>query len=378
MKNGCLYEYIYYPETGLDEDICKVLFYKIFNAIKKCHDSNICIRDIKLENILLDDNYNPILCDFGLGKISENKITGKNGTPNYMAPEVFLNKEPYNGFKVDIFNLAIALYILITGKTYFRALIIDDTIKLLFKKDYPQFWKKLGDIENKLSEEFKQLFIQMTFMNPSERISINEVLENVWFKDLNDEKIKEFEKKIKLKEEFDKRKEKVINGRKTEKKFEMGKDSSLLDDRGGDEECQQCQQYFNRDLKIKSIDKDSIRENYVEIKGKYNPYYFMDKLYNEIIKNFGDDYQFEKENIDNQKSLKFNIILNEEIYINDDEIEEKNEEVEKNNIFEKNLKIEVKMFKTKDGHLIRFRKEYGELYDYYENVKKIISTIDEL
>ena len=215
-------------------------------------------------------------------------------------------------------------------------------------------------------------------MNPSERISINEVLENVWFKDLNDEKIKEFEKKIKLKEEFDKRKEKVINGRKTEKKFEMGKDSSLLDDRGGDEECQQCQQYFNRDLKIKSIDKDSIRENYVEIKGKYNPYYFMDKLYNEIINNFGDDYQFEKENIDNQKSLKFNIILNEEIYINDDEIEEKNEEVEKNNIFEKNLKIEVKMFKTKDGHLIRFRKEYGELYDYYENVKKIISTIDEL
>ena len=129
MKNGCLYDYIYYPETGLDEDICKVLFYKIFNAIKKCHDSNICIRDIKLENILLDDNYNPILCDFGLGKISENKITGKNGTPNYMAPEVFLNKEPYNGFKVDIFNLAIALYILITGKTYFRALIIDDTIK---------------------------------------------------------------------------------------------------------------------------------------------------------------------------------------------------------------------------------------------------------
>ena len=57
-----VYLIIYYPETGLDEDLSKVLFYKIFNAIKKCHDSNICIRDIKLENILLDDNYNPILC----------------------------------------------------------------------------------------------------------------------------------------------------------------------------------------------------------------------------------------------------------------------------------------------------------------------------
>ena len=124
MKNGCLFDYIYYPETGIDEDLSKVLFYKIFNAIQKGHDSNICIRDIKLENILLDDNYNPILCDFGFGKISENKITGKIGTLNYMAPEVFLNMKPYNGFQVDIFNLAIALYILMTGKINFRTLII--------------------------------------------------------------------------------------------------------------------------------------------------------------------------------------------------------------------------------------------------------------
>ena len=72
----------------------------------------------------------------------------------------------------------------------------------------------------------------------------------------------------------------------------------------------------------------------------------------------------------NQKSLKFNIILHEEITINDGK--------GKNNIFEQDLIIEVKMYKTLDSYLIRFRKKCGELYDYYENVKKIISAIDEL
>jgi serine/threonine protein kinase len=57
MKNRCLYDYVYYPGYGLKEDLSKLLFYKILTAIKICHDSHICIRDIKLENILLDDNY---------------------------------------------------------------------------------------------------------------------------------------------------------------------------------------------------------------------------------------------------------------------------------------------------------------------------------
>ena len=78
----------------------------------------------------------------------------------------------------------------------------------------------------------------------------------------------------------------------------------------------------------------------------------MDKLYNEIKKIFGDDYEYVIKDIDNQRSLKFNIIL-------DDENEEKDDD---NN--ENSFNVEVKMFKTNDGYLIRFRKEFGDLYDF--------------
>ena len=376
MKNGCLFDYILYPGTGLDEDLCKILFYKIFKAIKECHDSNICICDIKLENILLDDNYNPILCDFGFGKITKDQITGKIGTPNYMAPEVFLNKEPYNGFKVDIFNLAIALYILMTRKPFITienekigkklfAEAYDNRVKLLFDKEYDQFWDKLGYIKYNFSEKLKTLFEKMTLKDPSERkITINDVLKDDWFKDLNNEKIEELERK--LKGELDKRNDIVKIGLKTKKEEEEGQSSSSLSENKGSDE--KCKQIFSRDLEIKFIDKDSIRENYVFIKcnKQFDPYYFMDKLYNEIDKN----YHCKEEEQENRKNLKFNAILPKEITINNGK--------DKNNIFEQVLNIEIKMYEALDGYLIRFRKKCGELYDYYENVKKIISAIDGL
>ena len=371
MKNGCLFDYIYYSESGLKEDLCKILIYKICKAIQICHNSKICIRDIKLENILLDDKYNPILCDFGFGKMTEDNVTGELGTRIYMAPEVLLN-ESYSGFKVDIFNLAIIIYILMTRKplvTSKEYQAIDNRVKLLYDKKYAQFWDKLGDEKNKFSKELKKLFENMTLKEPSERITINEVLKDDWLKDLNDEKIKELEKE--LKDEFDKIKDKVINGLNTQKEKEKYQISSSLDDRGSDsdEECE-CEQIFRSDLKIKSINKDLIRENYVEIKDKssgFDPYYFMDKYYDEI----NNEYQCETKEQKNQKSLKFNAILHEKITINNGK--------DKNNIFEQELNIEIKMYKTSNSsYLIRFRKKCGELYDFYENVKKIISAIDEI
>ena len=66
-------------------------------AVKFMHSHNLIHRDIKPENILLDDNLNPKLSDFGWSTKIEH--FGKRGTfcgtYEYMAPEIFENKE-YN------------------------------------------------------------------------------------------------------------------------------------------------------------------------------------------------------------------------------------------------------------------------------------------
>ena len=379
-ENGCLFDYVYYPKRPLDEDLCKLFFYKIFNAIKICHDAKIFNRDIKLENILLDNNYNPKICDFGFGGISENgKVSGHLGTFNYMAPEIF--KSTYNGFKVDIFNLAIALFILITGKVNFTTRSEKEKekekeislVEYLYKKKYNLFWGTLGGLNQKLSSEFQELFIKMTYFSPIKRPTINEILQDKWFGDLNDEKIKELEEKTKL--ELNQRKEQIKEGKKIEFKTECHQTISFFDNRGIEED----NEHFNRNINPKYIDIKSVKDNYIEIKGNKNdPHKIMDIIYNKIEKTFENECIIDIKEIDKQESLKFNIIFEEEININENDGEGEVEvEEDEDNFIENNLTIEIKLFEIYDGHLIRFKKICGELYDYYEKVKQINSLIKE-
>lgn len=62
------------------------------------HNKNVCHRDIKLENILIDNDLNLKIIDFGFAVVSpiERKIDIFCGTPSYMAPEIVMKKE-YSG-----------------------------------------------------------------------------------------------------------------------------------------------------------------------------------------------------------------------------------------------------------------------------------------
>ncbi|MFZ5909789.1 MAG: SUMF1/EgtB/PvdO family nonheme iron enzyme [Chloroflexota bacterium] len=99
----------------------------IAHALEYVHDQNIINRDIKPSNILLTENGEPLLTDFGLVKIFGDKgkevtnitVSGAGlGTPDYMAPEQWIGETTAQS---DLYSLGVVLYEMITGRRPYKA-----------------------------------------------------------------------------------------------------------------------------------------------------------------------------------------------------------------------------------------------------------------
>ena len=216
---GDLYEYIKVNSKGLKEQNCKVMAYKIILAIQALHKMGICHLDIKPDNILLfSDNFEIKIGDFGLsssiyGKYGKVLQSGNAGTYWYKAPEIIKGKD-YDGEKADIFSLGVLLFVLLNGAPPFlTAEIMDDRNEL--KKQLYKFivtnsnfyWRITG--LTGLSLQFKTLFIRMVAYDPNKRPTIEEILDDDWFKvitNLKEDKFKTYEENLikELKEREDK------------------------------------------------------------------------------------------------------------------------------------------------------------------------------
>jgi serine/threonine protein kinase len=129
-KNGSLFKYHSgLLQTGRQPSVGQVyqFFYQALQALKYLHANDIMHRDIKVitmlfqpENLLLDDEFNVKLCDFGWAtnriKCARNTFCG---TYEYMAPEMVL--ESSYDYRIDIWALGVLLYELVHGKAPFPA-----------------------------------------------------------------------------------------------------------------------------------------------------------------------------------------------------------------------------------------------------------------
>ena len=86
----------------------------ILSALISCHGKNIIHRDIKDDNIFVSSDGVYKLGDFGVSKSLKDKSHAESikGTPNFIAPEVYLGKEKYD-CTVDVYSLGIVLYSLL-------------------------------------------------------------------------------------------------------------------------------------------------------------------------------------------------------------------------------------------------------------------------
>lgn len=106
-------------KTGMD----------IASALATAHENDIIHRDIKPNNLLIDENGHTKVTDFGLAKIlsSQEKLTKPGmfvGTPLYMAPEIGRAKE-LDG-RVDVYGLGLTLYYILTGVHAFQRATVAD------------------------------------------------------------------------------------------------------------------------------------------------------------------------------------------------------------------------------------------------------------
>ncbi|GFQ04732.1 serine/threonine-protein kinase srk2e [Phtheirospermum japonicum] len=158
------------------------LFERICNAGRFSEDEQICHRDLKLENTLLDGSPAPRLkiCDFGYSKSSVLHSQPKStvGTPAYIAPEVLLKKE-YDGKIADVWSCGVTLYVMLVGAYPFE----DPEEPKNFRKTIQRILNVQYSIPDyvHISPECRHLISRIFVADPAKRITIPEIKNHEWF-----------------------------------------------------------------------------------------------------------------------------------------------------------------------------------------------------
>ena len=190
--------------VGFGEDLGRLIFAQLLDGLEVIHNSNVVHRDIKLENIMLGNDYTLKYVDFGFATEKSNGyLTTYLGTPNYAAPELHMRR-PYLGVYEDIFSLGVTLFITVTGYLPFILPLPNDPLyHYIYDVDYISYWRNR---RIKVSPSFMELFDNLIAFDPTQRPSISEIKNSKWMKEIN------WELFPLLKQEFIKREE-IFNQR---------------------------------------------------------------------------------------------------------------------------------------------------------------------
>ena len=143
---------------------------QMVNILSFCHEQDIYHRDVKLENVMINEKGEIKLVDFGLSIHTKSLLTTICGTPLYCSPEMMFMETGgcgYEGGPADVWSLGILFYALLTGSAPFD----DSSLETLRNT------MRANDVYYPVSLSFhvRTLLQEMLEPNPVERITLPQI-----------------------------------------------------------------------------------------------------------------------------------------------------------------------------------------------------------
>ncbi|XP_026163764.1 serine/threonine-protein kinase PLK4 [Mastacembelus armatus] len=169
--NGEMSRYLKERKMPFSEDEARHFMHQIVKGMLYLHTHGILHRDLTLSNLLLTNNMNIKIADFGLAtqlKLPNEKHFTMCGTPNYISPEVATRSA--HGLESDVWSLGCMFYAFLMGRPPFDT----DTVKHTLSKVV------LGEYEmpSHVSLEAQDLIHQLLQKDPAQRPSLSAVLDH--------------------------------------------------------------------------------------------------------------------------------------------------------------------------------------------------------
>lgn len=182
FQGGELFDHILAHRYLKERDAAR-LFAQLVSGVGYLHSKKVVHRDLKLENLLLDRNRNVIITDFGFANrfidSADDLMATSCGSPCYAAPELVVQEGKYVGTAVDVWSCGVILYAMLAGYLPYDddpANPEGDNINLLYKYiintplAFPDW----------ISDEPRDLLLQMLVPDPNLRCTIEDVMSHSW------------------------------------------------------------------------------------------------------------------------------------------------------------------------------------------------------
>lgn len=177
-KNGDLVNLIE-TKGAMSELEVKDLLIKIIDGVNDIHKAGFVHRDLKPENVLIGDNLEMLLTDFGFVDKIDSITKEKRGTQGYMPPEILLQQSKIIPEAIDVFSIGVISFILMTGEFPFDTPTKEDSFyRLIIDNEWEEYWR-IVDSAN-LTKGFKDMIQKMICPFPENRLSLKQLMNHSW------------------------------------------------------------------------------------------------------------------------------------------------------------------------------------------------------